>query len=210
MPDDWDALILAGGKGERLGGVDKATLVVGGRQLIDHVLSAVAGARAAVQVGGPRTDGVRWTVEEPAGGGPAAAVIAGLDELRRDADHAPWTVVLAVDTPGAASAVPGLLTARDDVQAGRADGAHLVDEHGHAQHLIAVYRTESLQAAALQARPSRAGARASAGAPPTSASGVSMRTLVGGLTLVPVADRDDAAHDLDTWEDVHFWKERLG
>jgi len=115
--------------------------------------------------------------------------------------------VLAVDTPGAADALPRLLAARAgdgsaSREGARLDGAQLVDADGRAQPLIAVYRTTSLHAAALTAM--------TAADPPGRASGMSMRTLVGELRLAPVADRGDTAHDLDTWDDVQFWKERLG
>src|SRR4051812_33904528 len=36
---EYDAIVLAGGGGRRLGGVDKATLEVGGRTLLDRVLA---------------------------------------------------------------------------------------------------------------------------------------------------------------------------
>ncbi|MEU4744233.1 NTP transferase domain-containing protein, partial [Actinosynnema sp. NPDC023658] len=58
----WAAVVLAGGRGSRLGGVDKASLVVDGRTLLDHVLDAVAAARQVIVVG-PRKDdvtGVTW------------------------------------------------------------------------------------------------------------------------------------------------------
>jgi len=194
--EPWDAIVLAGGKGERLGGLSKPDFVLGGRALLDRALSALAGAQAVVVVGGPRRDGALWTVETPAGGGPAAAVVAGLRELSRGREQATWTVVLAVDTPGAPDAVPRLLEAVQGRDSASGDGAQLVDAGGRVQPLIAVYRTSALLTA-------------SEGAAST-ANGMSVRTLVGGLELAPVVDRGDAAHDLDTWEDVHFWKERLG
>jgi len=192
----WDAIVLAGGKGERLGGVSKPDLVLGGKPLLDRTLAAVAEASTVVVVGGPRRAGVRWSVEEPQGGGPAAAIVAGLRELAAAGSQSPWTLVLAVDTPGAADAVPRLLGAIELDGTTARDGAQLVDAAGRAQPLIAIYRTTALVAAAEGAH--------------DTATGMSVRTLVGGLKLVAVSDRDDAAHDLDTWDDVNFWKERLG
>ncbi len=79
----FDAIILAGGRGSRLGGVDKGALPVGGRALLDRVLSAARDAERVVVVGyGPVPDGVLLTREEPVFGGPAAAVVAGLRALR--------------------------------------------------------------------------------------------------------------------------------
>jgi molybdopterin-guanine dinucleotide biosynthesis protein A len=179
--DAWDAVIVAGGAGLRLGGVSKPELVLGGLALIDRSLDAVEGARSVVVVGGPRTEGVAWTVEEPPGSGPASAIAAGLAAL--GTDPAPWTVVLGVDTPRAADAVPGLLAARE------ADGVWLVDEDGREQPLIAVYRTQALAARAVAARP-----------------GDSLRSLTGGLAMCRVQDVDGLARDVDTWEDVAYWE----
>ena len=40
----WDAVVLAGGRGSRLGGVDKATLELDGSTLLGRTLAALAGA----------------------------------------------------------------------------------------------------------------------------------------------------------------------
>lgn len=185
----WDAVIVAGGKGSRLGGTSKPDLSVGGMTLLDRTLEAASGARDVVLVGGPRRERVRWTLEDPPGSGPAAALAAGLAALET---HAPWTVALAVDTPRAADVVAGLLAALAGASEA-VDGAWMVDASGRAQPLLAVYRTEAL-------RERCAGAEA----------GQSMRRLVEGLTMVDVHDADGAARDVDTWEDVEFWKEQLG
>jgi len=103
MPE-FDAIILAGGRGSRLGGVSKADLVVGGRRLLDVVLEAVRRARTTVVVGPVAApDGVLVTVEDPPGTGPAAGIVAGLEAV---AQPAGWTVVLACDLPGVQAAVP--------------------------------------------------------------------------------------------------------
>ena len=47
----YDAIIVAGGRGTRLGGVSKPDLSVGGMPLLDRTLVAVAGAQFAVIVG---------------------------------------------------------------------------------------------------------------------------------------------------------------
>ncbi|MGH8776871.1 MAG: NTP transferase domain-containing protein, partial [Jiangellaceae bacterium] len=47
----WDAVVLAGGRGSRLGGVDKPALRIGGRTLLDTALVATAAARSTVVVG---------------------------------------------------------------------------------------------------------------------------------------------------------------
>ena len=192
----WDAVVVAGGRGTRLGGASKPDLSVGGVPLLDRALDAVTAARETVVVGGPTREGVRWTVEDPPGSGPAKALAAGLAALSAPA---PWTVVLAVDTPRSADAVPRLVAAIADAgaeevaQGGGIDGAWIVDGEGEAQPLLAIYRSAALveQSRDLE-------------------EGTSMRRLVAGLTMVAVPDLDGVARDLDTWADAEFWKEQLG
>ena len=60
-----DVIVLAGGGGTRLGGVDKAALEVGGRPLLHRVLEGTRRARRVVVVGATAVpDGVLRTVEE--------------------------------------------------------------------------------------------------------------------------------------------------
>ncbi|MDP9398746.1 MAG: NTP transferase domain-containing protein, partial [Actinomycetota bacterium] len=49
----YDAVVLAGGRARRLGGVDKPGLEVAGRSLLDRVLAACAGAGRTV-IAGPQ------------------------------------------------------------------------------------------------------------------------------------------------------------
>ncbi|MBA2559128.1 MAG: NTP transferase domain-containing protein, partial [Propionibacteriales bacterium] len=51
----YAAIVLAGGSGRRLGGVDKGSLVVGGKTLLERALAAVAEASCRIAVGPPRT-----------------------------------------------------------------------------------------------------------------------------------------------------------
>ncbi|MGZ3146822.1 molybdenum cofactor guanylyltransferase [Lentzea chajnantorensis] len=92
----YAAIILTGGTGERLGGVDKAALSYRDATLLDHVLSVVDDA-ARVVVVGPEKDrpGVVWAREDPPGGGPLAGLAAGLAHVTEE-----WVAVLAVDQPG--------------------------------------------------------------------------------------------------------------
>ncbi|WP_082099102.1 molybdenum cofactor guanylyltransferase [Demequina iriomotensis] len=211
MGPGWDSVIVAGGRGSRLGGVSKPDLEVGGRALLDRALDAVSGAAAVVIVGGPRRDGVRWTVESPAGSGPAAAVAAGLAELSRGRVPSAVTVVLGVDTPRAAEVVPALLAAasitpepvgaapgvdeRGVVEPGVVApprGAWIVDAAGFPQPLLAAYPTAPLAARCVG-----------------DLEGTSLRRLVSGVEMVTVADVDGASRDLDTWDDAQYWKERM-
>lgn len=94
-------LILAGGKGSRMGGVDKGLQVFRGRRLVDHVYD-----RLAPQVGGIlinanqnhdeyRTFGVR-VVSDAIGGfaGPLAGLHAGLSVSKR-----PYLASVPCDSP---------------------------------------------------------------------------------------------------------------
>ena len=142
-----DAIIVAGGRGSRLGGLDKSTLVYRGNPLRRHVLDSVRAARRVAWVGESTAElaadawsSVRVTRESPAYAGPVAGVAAGLAVLADD--PAPFTLVLAADLPHAAEAVPSLLRRFD----GTADGALAVDETGRRQFLLGVYRTAALRA----------------------------------------------------------------
>jgi CTP:molybdopterin cytidylyltransferase MocA len=90
----YDVIVLAGGTSRRLGGsdggggIDKLSLPVAGRPLLDHVLLACRGARRVVAVGPPRpvlahdeagraSYELVWCREDPPGEGPLAAAKAG-------------------------------------------------------------------------------------------------------------------------------------
>lgn len=191
-PPEHDLLVLAGGGGTRLGGVDKAGVLVAGRTLLERVLVAGGAARRTVAVGAVRVpDGVLQTLEDPPGGGPVAGIGAGLAVLAGD-PPVPWTVVVAVDQPEAALAV-GELLAGAATAGPEVDLVCPHDETGHPQWLLAAYRTSSLRAA-LE--------------PLGSGHGIAVRRLVSGLRTAGVA----SAHlgDIDTWADHHAWEQRLG
>ncbi|MDG4761229.1 NTP transferase domain-containing protein [Micromonospora sp. WMMD710] len=94
----YAAVVLAGGAARRMGGVDKPALPVGGRSMRDRVLAAVADAAPRVLVGPAEAvpPGVRVTREDPPGGGPVAAMAAGLARLDPDTT---LVAVLAADLP---------------------------------------------------------------------------------------------------------------
>ena len=187
MATDFDAVIVAGGQGSRMGHVSKADLDVHGERLLDIVLRATKGARATVVVGDvivPR--GVLLTREEPAGTGPAAGVLAGLDAV---ADPAAWTLVLACDLPGAPGAVATLRRALDAAPE-EADGLALRDEAGELQHLLAFYRTDALRRAFAEW-----------GDPANR----SVRGVMANLALLPVDPEGASVDDLDTPEQLELW-----
>ena len=110
----FDAVVLAGGAGRRLGGADKPWVVVAGLPLVDHVLEAVRSARCVVLVARPELAraGVLMTLEDPPGGGPVAGLAAGLAVLDHEAPADDGlVVVLACDVPAAGRALPTLLAA---------------------------------------------------------------------------------------------------
>ena len=125
---EFDAVVLAGGAGSRLGGVSKADVLVGGVPLLDRVLAGLSGAHQVVVVGPADVarPGVLQVQESPPGGGPVAGLAAGLaagpvaglaagltaDPVAgRSPGAAPFVVVLACDAPRAPAAIPLLLRA---------------------------------------------------------------------------------------------------
>lgn len=130
----YAAIILTGGRGERLGGVDKAALSYRDATLLDHVLSVVDDASQIVVVG-PEKDvpGIIWAREDPPGGGPLAGLAAGLTHV-----SAEWVAVLAVDQPG--------LT-KDTIARLRAAERNAVLTDDRTQWLIGVWNTAALREA---------------------------------------------------------------
>ena len=190
-PIDFDAVVLAGGRGSRLGGVSKADLVVGGVRLLDRVLAAAHDARARVVVGEVEVPpGVLLTREDPAGTGPTAGLAAGLAAVGAPA---PWTLVLACDLPDATGVVPALLAAASAADADT-DGCCALGADGSPQWLLALYRTEALHRAL-----------AAYGDPRNR----SVRGLVAPLRLHPVSPDGGIADDLDTWADHARWNAHL-
>ncbi|MGH2820743.1 MAG: molybdenum cofactor guanylyltransferase, partial [Actinomycetota bacterium] len=126
---DFDAVILSGGAAGRLGGADKAELEVGGVRLLDRVLGAVPEADRVIVVGprGSLDRAVVWAREDPPGGGPVAALAAGVAHVR-----AGVVVVLAVDLPFVDRSL--VATLREAV--GDADGALARDDGGRDQPLL--------------------------------------------------------------------------
>ena len=141
MPE-WNAIVLAGGRASRLGGIDKTALVFEGSTLLERALAAVSAASYVVVVGGSSD-----VVESPRFAGPAAATIAGLDALERP--RARFTAVVAADLPFVGAAIPLLLDALD--ASPFAGGVIAVDEDGRRQPLLAIYSTAALALAGAEA-----------------------------------------------------------
>ena len=197
-----DAIVLAGGRGSRLGGVDKGAVPVAGRALLDRVLDAVSGAEQVVVVGdGPVPAGVLLTREEPAFGGPAAGVVAGVRALRAASGPedpsggmpapAPVVLLLACDLPFAAAGVALLRAAAEgDGELADVDGWSLAEPDGRLQWLFGLYRVSALdRAAAVLGDPTDR----------------SMGALLGGLRLRAVPAPASITTDIDTPEDLDRW-----
>ncbi|WP_328742470.1 molybdenum cofactor guanylyltransferase [Streptomyces caniferus] len=226
---DYDTIVLAGGAARRLGGADKPALSVGGRPLLDRVLAACPDAAITVVVGPhrPTTRTVVRALDDPPGGGPLAALDAGLRHTT-----APTVLVLSADLPFlTAATVQTLLAAATETSAAAApdgasaghdegaphdgaaprdesarpgtdatrDGAMLRDASGRDQPLVAAYRAEPL-------RRELARVRAAHG----TLAGLPLRALVNGLQLERVPDATTtASFDCDTWEDISAARARI-
>jgi molybdopterin-guanine dinucleotide biosynthesis protein A len=151
-------IVLAGGAGRRMGGVDKAALVVGGMSLLDRVLTAARPVCDRMVVVGPERPtevaGVLFVREDVPGGGPVPAVTAGLAAV----PDAEVVLVLAVDLPLLrAGHLRRLLAALAGAEAAAAD------DQGGPNPLLAAYAAPALRA---RADGLGAGARAAALLPP--------------------------------------------
>ncbi len=96
------AVILAGGKGERLGGVNKALIEIGGRTLLDHALDLTATCDRRVLAVGPSNwdpaRDVECVTDLPTDyAGPLAGVATAVAHLAASPPDALF--ILAVDTP---------------------------------------------------------------------------------------------------------------
>ncbi|MGN6109627.1 MAG: molybdenum cofactor guanylyltransferase [Kofleriaceae bacterium] len=105
---DVTALILAGGKATRLGGVDKRDLVIAGRTIFERQREVLAPRVGELIVSSPRVvPGHRHVVDRVADAGPLGGIAAGLA-----AATTPWLLVVAGDMPELAGPVIDLLLGR--------------------------------------------------------------------------------------------------
>ncbi|QWT24135.1 NTP transferase domain-containing protein [Subtercola sp. PAMC28395] len=208
---DFDCVVLAGGRSSRLNGYPKPSITVAGSSLLDRTLAAATDARQTVIVADPSTvphvPGTLLVRENPPFSGPASALAAGLHALQQNtARPSEYTLVLACDMPGVGSAVQQLLRAAggtcDATTEARNDGLIAIDGSGHPQHLLGLYRTAALISAITAAG---GGPDASKGV-----AGLSMRSLLGPLTLKPVHLHDDSSDDIDTWADALRFRAQPG
>ncbi|MGO4691797.1 molybdenum cofactor guanylyltransferase [Glaciibacter sp. 2TAF33] len=178
------AIILAGGRGSRLGGIDKPALLFQGRSLLQIAVDAANGSAMTVIVGPRGLPGVIAVQEEPRWGGPVAALAAGMSVIpESDAE----VLVLAADHPRVDDAVRSL----HRVMLGSADGIVALDAEGHRQPLLGRYRMDRLR-----------GALDTLAAERGNAAGASLRELLAGLTLTESVLPDELCADIDTPADA--------
>ena len=186
MTRPYTAIVLAGARSERLGGADKAMVELDGRTLLDRVLDSTKDAGRIIVVGPerPTTRPVTWVEEKPVGGGPAAAFAAGVAAAESDT-----ILLLAVDLPFIAAAIPALL----DALAPAIDVALLEDETGRANYLASAWRRDALinRFSTIDA-----------------IHGLPMHRLLDGLTIGHVRDTGGWSFDCDTWDAVEQARSR--
>lgn len=202
------AVILAGGRGLRLGGTSKADLDVSGR-LLDRVVEGLRPhVNGSIVVVAPDTvnvpDDVVRTMEEPAGGGPLAGIGVGVDALALTGDHSGaagdedgLVLVFSVDSPAAPLLAPRLLRRLE--AAPQAEGTLIVggEPTPFRQYLQAAYRIGPLRRALADS--------ASAGG----LHGRSVRSALCGLDLVEEHAGAEECRDIDTVQDLAWWRGHL-
>ncbi|HVK26342.1 MAG TPA: NTP transferase domain-containing protein [Actinokineospora sp.] len=173
----WAAIVLAGGRATRLGGVDKPALEVGGRSMLAAAVTAVAGADRIVVVGPERPvpTPVVWTVEDEPGSGPVAALAAGLAKVESDV-----VVLLAADLPLVSTETVARLLA-----AVGSTGVVLVDADDRDQWLLSAWPVDVLRAAM-----------------PQRVAGAALRRVLSGLDPVRLPAVGAEAADVDTSADL--------
>jgi molybdopterin-guanine dinucleotide biosynthesis protein A len=185
----FDAVVLAGGRGSRLGGADKAVIALRGERLVDRAVASarVSGAGRIVVVGPEHTgsEGVLVVREEPPFAGPLAALAAALPHLRAD-----WLLLLSCDLvhPDAVCALLLEQLSRFENENESLDGVVLQDEDGRDQWLAGAYRLAAL----------RGGLRATG----ADLENAPLRALLGGLRLQRIDAPRGTTADIDEPADL--------
>jgi molybdopterin-guanine dinucleotide biosynthesis protein A len=197
VPEAAAAILLAGGRGSRMGGAVKPLLELDGQSLLHRAIDAVSGCSPvtiAAEVLDETVTGVDWVREQPPFSGPAAAVVAVLGAWRARDEKPGWALLLACDLPHPDVAVASLTAASAEPGAPR-DGWCLVDAEGRPQWLAGLYRTAALHEAAATL--------------PDAGRDASLRALLGGLAIERVPATAAAVADIDTWNDLEQARSRV-
>jgi molybdopterin-guanine dinucleotide biosynthesis protein A len=182
------AVVVAGGRSRRFGS-DKLAADLGGRSVLEVTISGLPAHWPVVCVGEerPLTRDARWTIEEPRGGGPLAALAAGVALA-----VTPIVVVVAGDIPGAGAVAGDLATALASAPASVA-AVVATDAEVFANPLLAAYRLADL----VRALPDDPQDKAA-------------RSLLAALPHETLAVDPHAAQDVDTAEDLARLREIRG
>ena len=134
-------IVVAGGQGTRMGGVDKASVEVKGVRLVDRLIAQLPLNTEYVVVT-PRELGLPSTCEQPPFGGPVAGIHAGFNYLLAQHPELDYIAILPVDAPDSPQILPRLVAAMTkDTAAGV---ALIRSQDGSLQNLCVVWRRDAL------------------------------------------------------------------
>lgn len=140
MSTNVSAMILTGGASSRFGS-NKSQAILGSRSLIENLLNGLP-SEIEIVIVGPKIQHasrpVKYAQEDPAGGGPVAAIHAGLDFIESE-----FVAIIATDMPLAHQIWAVLIANLPKNQ----DATIPVDSAGVRQSLCALYRADSLRQA---------------------------------------------------------------
>lgn len=140
MSEKLSAMILTGGSSSRFGS-NKSLAMLEGKTLLSHLLADLA-IEIDVVIVGPifesQMRSLKFVQEDPAGGGPVAAVDAGLAMIDTE-----FVALIATDMPFAAAVIHELSNSLEL----SIDGLVPLDREGIPQTLCAIYRTNALKKA---------------------------------------------------------------
>ena len=183
MNENWSAMILTGGQSTRFGS-DKSKARLGEQTLLAHLLSDLP-LTIEIVIVGPVSEHIspnlRFVQENPRGGGPVAALNAGIELIDTE-----FVALIATDMPFAVRIIKSLFNSLDSAR----DGVIPLDGEGVAQTLCAIYRTAPLREALIKL-----------GNP----AGRSMRSLAALLDLYEVElprTLESSLLDIDTPEEL--------
>ena len=183
--------MLSGGSAVRFQGADKASIEIAGVTLLEHVLGALAEVPEVVVVGDEvlTSRPVSFVREDPAGGGPAAGLLAGLAGFPRPPR---LVVVLAVDMPLVTTATVSRLLL--------VGGGGRCAARGRGRSAAVPLRRLPHRGAARRPRRRSSEHHGLSDAQP----------WLPGCELAEVPALAWEARDVDTWDDLTELRERLG
>lgn len=185
------AVVLCGGAARRFGS-DKTQAPYAAGTVLDALLDGLPAEWDVVCVGPKRPThrAVCWTREQPPGGGPLAAVAAGVAALP---DGTTAVVILAGDLPAAAPAAVRLVADLAATDSPPTAATAAVDGTGRENPLLAAYLLQPLLAAL-----------------PPHPTGLPAMTLLAAVPHRTVRVRATEGHDVDTPGDLDALRRRLG